>query len=297
MIASLIAWIVLLTPITVWTTDPELFAYWRDWAADQQITLIRVDTPEEAMLHLWSGGWLNQPLIRVNETHSIAFSPILRANDGQGNADLASVIRYAAGQCDRVMLPFYQGVCALQRGDLNAAEMAFTPLNTPAARINLAWIYLQTGRAELGFLELDRLIAAAPEHIPYYVTRAQLYALNFEFDAAIGDLDTAIGLAQRQSLDAVSLAHLYVQRGQIRLLLYEWDRVLADYDHAIGIAPHDALAYYYRGVLYYTTLVDRERALPDFERYLQLAPNGEHATNAAQYLADIKAELEALRIP
>ncbi|MBC8171042.1 MAG: hypothetical protein H7X77_05205, partial [Anaerolineae bacterium] len=53
-------------------------------------------------------------------------------------------------------------------------------------------------------------------------------------------------------------------------------------------------AYFYRGILYYTVVVDRDKALPDFERYLELAPDGIHAAEAAQYQADIQAQLDAL---
>lgn len=299
MLVWLIASILTLTPVTVWSDDSALFEQWREWAADQQIDLIRVDHPDQAMLRFRRGGWFGQPWVALNEAHltPIPLSPILRVSEGRVSADLASVIRYAAGRCEGVMLPFYQGVCALQRGDLATAETTFSALNSPAARINLAWIYLQTGRPEQSFSELDRLIAMEPENYTFYTIRAQLHALNFDFDAAIRDMDTAIALADRLGTDAIRLARLYVQRGQIRLLLYEWDRVLADYDQAIMIAPEDPVAYYYRGVLYYTTLVDRERALPDFERYLSLAPDGEHAVQAATYLADIKTELEALNHP
>ncbi len=81
------------------------------------------------------------------------------------------------------------------------------------------------------------------------------------------------------------------------MLLYEWDAAIADYTMAIDLGPDEpavAEAYYYRGIAYYTTLVDRERALPDFERYLELALYGEHRAEALQYQADIRAELEAL---
>lgn len=118
------------------------------------------------------------------------------------------------------------------------------------------------------------------------INRSRTYALDFQFDAAVADMDTAIALDPDDPM-------LYVERGQRILLLYEWDRVLADYDKAIELDPTYANAYYYRGVLFYTQ-GPRDRAIFDFERYLELAPDGEHADNAAQYVENIWAELEAI---
>ena len=62
---------------------------------------------------------------------------------------------------------------------------------------------------------------------------------------------------------------------------------------AVEADPNYADAYFYRGVLFYTQ-GPREQALADFERYLELAPDGEHAEEAAKYIENIKVELEAL---
>lgn len=132
-----------------------------------------------------------------------------------------------------------------------------------------------------------------------YTKRAHRYALNNDFDAALADINTALDIYYDSvdspfNIDPDVLAPLFVQRGQIYLLLYEWDNVLDDYNTALQIDPDYADPYYYRGVLYYSVRFERENAIPDFERYLELAPDGLLADKAAQYLTDIRAELEAL---
>ena len=117
-----------------------------------------------------------------------------------------------------------------------------------------------------------------------------LYALAFRYDDAIADMDAAIALDPNNPA-------LYVERGQRIILLYEWDRALADYNHALELDPNYADAYYYRGILYASVpegIDARRSALADFQRYLDLAPDGQHAADAARYLADIQAQFDAL---
>jgi tetratricopeptide (TPR) repeat protein len=89
------------------------------------------------------------------------------------------------------------------------------------------------------------------------------------------------------------LAALYTLRGQMVILLYEWDRVLENYDTALTLDADYAPAYFYRGVLYYSVLA-RERALADFETYLEMASDGDNAADAARYVESIRLELDAL---
>ncbi len=112
-----------------------------------------------------------------------------------------------------------------------------------------------------------------------------------EFDDAIAALSLALDLTPANP-------QLYVLRGQMYLALYEWDSALADYNRAIELAPEYAASYFYRAVLYYSILQTgielRREAQADFQRYLELAPEGEHAAQAAEYAAQIERELTAL---
>jgi tetratricopeptide (TPR) repeat protein len=120
---------------------------------------------------------------------------------------------------------------------------------------------------------------------------AQMNATVSDYEAAITDLNTAIELAPEN-------VELYIQRGQMYLAIYEWDNAGADFDQAIELSPNDAPTYFHRGVLYYsiiqTGLTTRDDALADFRRYLELAPEGEFAAQAAEYVENIQRELDAL---
>lgn len=124
----------------------------------------------------------------------------------------------------------------------------------------------------------------------FYRLRSHLNTQLFRYDDAIADMDAAI------ALDPDNPA-LYVERGQRIILLYEWDRALADYNRALELDPLYADAYYFRGILYASVpegIDARQLALADFQRYLDLAPDGQHTDDAARYRAEIQAQLDAL---
>lgn len=226
---------------------------------------------------------------------------------------LAALLAYSAG-CDDMLrddlisivpqlspdyhphIAFLIGNCFLADGNFETAydylEAHLYDLNGAFVGFNFAWVALQTGRDEAAFDVLDEAIIQAktwdayPALVELLTFRARLHALNFNYDAAITDMASAIALDSENP-------KLYVLRGQMVLLLYEWDRVETNYNTALEIDPNYAPAYYYRGILYYTVL-ERENALADFEQYLDLAPAGEHATDAARYAGSIRAELDAL---
>jgi tetratricopeptide (TPR) repeat protein len=206
---------------------------------------------------------------------------------------------------------FYLGNCSILDGNLNDAipflekGLIYESQPTPnkslvSSPINLAWVYIQVGNEALAFdlmnLQVDYAQSVFNQggRLHYVGTlsqRAQIYALAERFDDAITDLNKALELTTYSP-------PLYIQRGEIYLLLYEWDKALSDYNAAIEEAPWYADAYYERGVLYYSILQTgvelRTDALADFQKYLELAPDGEKAADAARYVEQIQTELEAL---
>jgi tetratricopeptide (TPR) repeat protein len=124
-----------------------------------------------------------------------------------------------------------------------------------------------------------------------YVERAQRHALVSRYADAVADLTAALELDPTAPV-------LYVLRGQMYLYLYEWDAVLTDYNAALELDPGYADAYFYRGVLYASILqtgIDlRDEALSDFQQYLDLAPNGDHAAESAAYIDTLQSAQDAI---
>lgn len=216
----------------------------------------------------------------------------------------------------RVLAPFlvafHRANCALQNGDYQRAielyesvlvefPPPFFDLDTLPAAINLAWAYLQIGEEDKAIALIDKAVSSyrywlakaesSGNSFPVIIRRAHLYALASRYDDAVADVTAAIELDPENP-------ELYVLRGQMYLYLYEWDSVLNDYNTAIELDPAYPDAYFYRGILYYSILQTgqelRPEALADFQYYLELAPEGRHAAEAARYAATIQAELDAL---
>lgn len=241
---------------------------------------------------------------------------------------LLALSLYSAGECNRAVeyfttmekdfshveqekfslqasIYFYSGNCALLAGDYQTAAnryeasldtLADRTLYLDAAVVNLAWTYLQLDLDEESFelfeQEINRFHAV---YNPDWVSealevRAQLYALENRFDNAIIDLTRAIELAAN--------AENYTLRGAMYLALFEWDSALMDFNTAIELNSAYPNAYYQRGLLYASILQTGaefyDEALADFQHYLELAPEGEHAAEAAQYITDLQSQQQSL---
>lgn len=207
---------------------------------------------------------------------------------------------------------FYQANNLIMLGDYDAAinrleNIIFEDdINGRMEIVNLAWLYVITNRTEDALTLLNDYLDITPELVQnsfktdnwiniYEILprRAQLYALAFDYDSAIADMDAAIEIAEANNASDTQLAELYTLRGEIIFLIYEWDRVLDNFNTALEFDPDYAPAYFQRGILYYT-MAQRESALADFQHYLEIAPDGDDAAEAQRYIDSIQIELESL---
>ncbi|MEO1164233.1 MAG: hypothetical protein AAFV98_10645 [Chloroflexota bacterium] len=198
-------------------------------------------------------------------------------------------------------LYFLLGNLNVKQGDYIEAERHYQSIsdNNFEASVNLAWVLLQRGETANAFETINTLLAIAVENedtlseIFLMQSRAWLYALDFDYDSAIADMDVAIELAENSDVTGLLLPELYTTRGEIVFLIYEWDRVEDNFNTAIELEPAYAPAYFQRGILFYT-VARREDAQADFETYLELAPDGIYVEQATSYIESIEIELEAL---
>ena len=218
-------------------------------------------------------------------------------------------------------IDFYLGTCLVLTNKMPEAAQKYESLlswftimrdlkelqgwSVPAA-INLSWLYFNMGRKEEAFDLMDAAVQSIQSgvgncHIDIFCFnpiqwvlphRAQLYALAERYEDAIADLNEAINLPSTETPE------IYLQRGNLYALVKDWDKALADYNQALELRPTYADAYYERGVLYNSISKTVPELLVaaqnDFHRYLELAPDGDHAADAARYTAQIEKELEAL---
>jgi tetratricopeptide (TPR) repeat protein len=264
--------------------------------------------------------------VEINARNMNHLSPILEENrkifitliDENAEKLTTGLVLYTTGKIDEAQetlqdvqrieqeyrsLDFYLGNIAILNGNFDEAIAYFEDeIWSSEGRFlatNLVWALFQTDRRNEAFLLLNDTIQEAELYTDFTVTaslyslRAQLYALAFDYHSAIADMDTAIELAEANEVSDEYLAELYTLRGEIIFLIYEWDRVLENFNIALELNSEYAPAYFQRGVLYYT-MTERESALTDFQHYLEIAPDGEHAAAAQRYVDSIQLELESL---
>ncbi len=205
-------------------------------------------------------------------------------------------------------LYFYAGNCTVQTGDYDRAidlleqgvayESTYdmTGIN-PASLGNLAWVHLLAGEPDTA----REVMSTFVDEIATIDDSGHLYldtlSISAQFYALAGDYTTAIDHLSRM-IELSPVSSIYIQRGQMYRAIYEWDQSLTDFNSAIKISPDYAESYYQRGLLYYSILQTgtetRDEALADFQHYLELAPDGPFAVDAARYADSIQAEMEAL---
>ena len=162
---------------------------------------------------------------------------------------------------------------------LNSARSFYGKERFRAARNNRLWLWYKAGdtKKAMGHLNREIITARSDEGRAFwYGKRAQFYALDFDYQSALEDLDRAI------ADDSDNPLYL-TRKGEVYLLLYEWNNVKDAFDAAIALDPEFALAYFQRGILL-STMTDVEGANADFSMYLSLAPRGVYAEMARQYL-------------
>lgn len=112
--------------------------------------------------------------------------------------------------------------------------------------------------------ELDRVVAAAPDHRQALSARAIAHYFSGNPSAAI--LDSERILSGKKSAEA----HLY--RGAARSKQGRHQEALDDFTEAIGLSPSLPRAFYYRGVSHYR-LGDADKAVADFAEAARLDDN------------------------
>jgi tetratricopeptide (TPR) repeat protein len=179
---------------------------------------------------------------------------------------------------------FYaRGLCKYGLKDFKSAVADFTTaLNLETNNVN-AYNYRGLARANLRELDaalsdFNKAIELSPEESMAYRNRAQVEGLQKEFELALADASKAIKLD-----DHDAMAHIV--RGRMKVALKDYQAALPDYDKAIELNPKDPTAYSARG-LDRALMDDFDSAGTDLEKALQLDPKTATAFIARGFLKE-----------
>lgn len=134
----------------------------------------------------------------------------------------------------------------------------------------------RTDDAERGF---KALAAAHPELGGPHANLGLLYRQAGKWDEAVAALEKAVKANAQQPIYANQLGIAYRQQGQFA-------KARDAYERAIALDANYAAAHLNLGILHDLYLVDRAKALPEYERYLTLTPSGD--ATVAKWVTDLR---------
>jgi tetratricopeptide (TPR) repeat protein len=158
---------------------------------------------------------------------------------------------------------------------------------------NRGLAYVALGRhQQQAFDDYSRAIGLDPSYAQAYNNRGNVYRSTGDLESAMADYERAIELDPGYSL-------AYANRGQAHSLLGNYAQAFQDFDRALELDPDNRWAYFFRGWTYGSgdltdsEVGDRERAIADLERFLELAElpaDRNIVLRAVDRLADLRSQ-------
>jgi len=93
-----------------------------------------------------------------------------------------------------------------------------------------------------------------------------------------------VSLANENKKLIKETADMHFNLGLFYFGAQEYKRALPEFERGIKINPQDAEAYYHAGYIYAEHLMNRNKAIEYFNKYLQLSPRGTHSAWVEQYI-------------
>lgn len=189
-----------------------------------------------------------------------------------------------------------EGIAKYYGGDLDGALESFTkaiqlaPHTALAAYLNRAVIYTQRQDFDAAIADCNTLIGIRQTVAPAYVQRGLAYGQKNEWNKALADFDKAI------HLDPNLTDSYFAERAKIKYSLGRQDDAFGDVNHALELNPKSFHAYVVRGAIH-SAKADFDNAIEDYTRAIELnSPELEltYYNRALAYIAQKKWN-EAIR--
>ncbi|MFH1228080.1 MAG: tetratricopeptide repeat protein [Planctomycetota bacterium] len=177
---------------------------------------------------------------------------------------------------------------------------------------NIGFAYCNKGEWDKAITNYNEAIRLDPKYARTYFNRGVTYIYKAKqespgnnnsdiyrhlADKALGDFNESIRLNPRYAQVYIERGSIYVNRSLSALRQGEninqelADKAILDFTEAIRLNPKSAKAYCGRGIVY-ANKKEFRKAIADWERFLELAPNDTQAPEARQAIEDIKRQLE-----
>jgi tetratricopeptide (TPR) repeat protein len=152
--------------------------------------------------------------------------------------------------------------------------------NTPLILRAIAQTYYGEKKLDEAITTLKKVVELDPND-----STALLLLANLQLEK--GNLEEGRATLAKLPPGSIKDPGVYVNFGIILLNKKKPEDAWTYFDQAVKIAPSDADGYYYRG-LTAMQLKKKAEARADFQKYLELAPQGENAADVKEYLKSLK---------
>ncbi len=136
--------------------------------------------------------------------------------------------------------------------------------------------FLEQQNVSAALTDFESALKLSPNSAAILTNRAQAYRHFGRIGEALNDLDRAIELSP-------DLLAAYFNRGAIHFSSNSFDLALQDFDSCIAIDPHQAGPYFNRAATR-DALGDRQGAIEDIKRFMEIAGEGSWRDSAQQLL-------------
>lgn len=119
---------------------------------------------------------------------------------------------------------------------------------------------------ELALLQYSQALAMNSQVASVYSNRGQVYYDKGEIDKALSDFNQALTINSQLTSAHIGRGYIYVNKEQ-------WDLAFDDFNQGLTMDPHNALAYYGRA-LCFSVQGDKQKAIHDFQLFIQYAAPG-----------------------
>ena len=172
---------------------------------------------------------------------------------------------------------FQQGLLALQSDDARQAIDHFTNAVADQPKHAKAWYYRGVSRDVIGdhtgaVHDLDRALLLDPNNANALLRRAEVHLRARKFKLASADIETLLSTHPSGPI----AEHALFTKGEIGIASGDHMTAKLAYDRLITLAPHDAHAWYDRGIAL-SHLGQHVAAVADLSQAIELMPTLEKA--------------------
>jgi tetratricopeptide (TPR) repeat protein len=213
-----------------------------------------------------------------------------------GEQDMAIADYYIALEFEPDLAEAYlnRGVAYDDRGEYDLAIADYEKaieLGLGFAEVygNRGVAHYHNGEYDLAIADHDRAIELKPDLAEAHYNRGLAYSDKGEYDLAIADCDKAINLRPDDAVAYSNRGVVYINRGLALAQKDNYDLAIADLNKAIKLEPDYADAYYNRG-LAHKMRGEKDEAIRDFERVLELSEDEYWRNEAEEQLRELRRQ-------